>query len=109
MNGADFTMIRDPSLDSSSLFPIALCGTCARDVLVYVALDEAERERRRCVHCDSEVVDAGIRWATAAELEAEGYHIGAPSARKAGGGCGGGCGTCGTRARKGGVSGSAAH
>jgi hypothetical protein len=108
MRGADLTMMRDLSLDSSS-FPIALCGTCARDVLVYIALDEAERERRCCVHCDSEVADAEIRWVTAAELETEGYYIGAPSVRKAGGGCGGGCGTCGTHAHKGGVPGSAAH
>lgn len=100
-------MIRDPSLGSSS-FPIALCGTCARDVLVYVALDEAERERRCCVHCDAEV-EVEIRWVTAAELEAEGYHIGAQPARKAGGGCAGGCGTCGARAHKGGVPGFAAH
>jgi hypothetical protein len=88
--------MQDPSL-SSSHFPTALCGTCARDVLVYVALDEAERERRYCVHCDSEV-GAQLRWVTAAELEAEGYYFGPPPARQAGGGCAGGCGTCGTRA-----------
>jgi len=100
-------VMRDPSL-SSSRFPTALCGTCARDVLVYVALDEAERERRYCVHCDSPV-DAQLRWVTAAQLEAEGYHFGTPPPRSAGGGCGGGCGTCGTRAHLGGVPGIAAR
>ncbi len=100
--------MRDPS-PSSSEFPTALCAACARDVLVYVALDEAERERRYCVHCDSPVDGELLKWVTGAQLEAEGYYFGAPPPLAAGGGCAGGCGTCGTRARKGGGPAAAAH
>ncbi len=90
--------MKDLSLNASA-FPVAVCPACGRVVLLHVALDDAGRERRCCVHCDAPV-DAEIRWIGAGELEREGYYFGPPPGKGgASGGCGsGGCGTCGTRA-----------
>lgn len=89
--------MKDLSL-SSSTFPTADCAVCARVVLVYVTLGADDRERRCCVHCDTEIAEP-LRWVKPGELEQEGYYFGAPPAKgSAGKGCGaGGCGTCGTR------------
>ncbi len=91
--------MKDLSLNASA-FPVADCSACGRVVLLHVALDDAGRERRCCVHCDTPI-DAQMRWIGAGELEREGYYFGPPPAKTgAGGGCGGGgCGSCGTRAR----------
>jgi hypothetical protein len=78
----------------SSSFPTAHCAACAREVLTYLDFEDAA-ELRRCVHCDGAVA-GDLRWINAAELEAEGYHFGAPAAKSAGG-CGSGCGTCSIR------------
>lgn len=84
-------------LPDSSTFPTAHCDSCGRVVLVYVTLDTDDRERRCCVHCDTEIAGP-LRWVKPGELEQEGYYFGAPSAKgSAGGGCAaGGCGKCGT-------------
>jgi hypothetical protein len=88
--------MKDLSLNAST-FPTAHCAVCARVVLVHVALDDNDRERRCCVHCDTEIL-APVRWVKAGELEQEGYYFGPPPKKgAAGGGCGSGCGTCGTR------------
>jgi len=90
--------MKDLSLNASA-FPVADCPACGRVVLLHVALDDAGRERRCCVHCDAPV-DAEIRWIGAGELEREGSYFRPPPGKGgASGGCGsGGCGTCGTRA-----------
>jgi hypothetical protein len=94
--------MKDLSLNASA-FPTAHCAACGRVVLVHVALDEGDRERRCCVRCDAEIAEP-VRWVKAGELEREGYYFGPPPAKGAngangstGGGCGSGCGTCGTR------------
>jgi hypothetical protein len=88
--------MKDLSLNAST-FPTANCAACERVVLVHVTLDDGDRERRCCVHCDAEI-GAPLRWVKAGELEQEGYYFGPPPAKgAAGGGCASGCGTCGTR------------
>jgi hypothetical protein len=89
--------MKDLSLNRSA-FPTAQCAACGRVVLLYVALDDDNRERRCCVHCDFEI-EAAVQWVKAGELEQEGYYFGTPSGKGTGGGCGsgGGCGTCGSR------------
>ena len=93
--------MKDLSLNASS-FPVADCSACGRVVLLHVTLDDAGRECRSCVHCDTPIDAevAEVRWIGAGELEREGYYFGPPPKKGgAGGGCGsGGCGTCGTRA-----------
>lgn len=91
--------MKDLSLNAST-FPVAHCAACDRVVLVHVTLDASDRERRCCVHCDAEIGEP-VSWVKAGELEQEGYYFGPPPAKGAkgstGGGCGSGCGTCGTR------------
>ena len=88
--------MKDLSLNAST-FPTAHCAACERVVLVHVTLDEGDRERRCCVHCDAETGEP-VRWIKAGELEQEGYYFGPPPEKEAaGGGCASGCGTCGTR------------
>ncbi len=41
--------MKDLSLNASA-FPVADCPACGRVVLLHVALDDAGRERRCCVH-----------------------------------------------------------
>ncbi|MGH7865343.1 MAG: hypothetical protein ACREQB_10155 [Candidatus Binataceae bacterium] len=75
---------------------MAECAPCERTVLTYVALTDDGGQSRCCVHCDAPV-GAQLKWVGAEELQEDGYVIGAPAARKSGGGCSsGGCGTCGT-------------
>jgi len=82
--------MREAAVNSSS-FPIARCEACDKTVLLYLAYGGDGQERRLCVHCDSSI-DSALAWATAEELEAAGYAIGAPSAKRGGCGCGsGGC------------------
>ncbi|HTW87857.1 MAG TPA: hypothetical protein VMD75_07610 [Candidatus Binataceae bacterium] len=80
--------MRESSADSSS-FPFALCATCSKTVLTYVAFDAAGQEQRACVHCDH-AVEGALRWVMADELETLGYDFGAPPSR----GCSGGCAGC---------------
>lgn len=86
--------MREPALNDAS-FPTAHCQRCDKIVLTCIGLDDAGNERRHCVHCDAEV-EAELRWASADELEADGYYFGrAPE--KTGGACGSGCGSCSVR------------
>ena len=83
---------------NTSAFPTARCEPCGKSVLTYVVLDASGDEVRRCVHCDTPIIEE-LRWLTASELESEGYEIGyRPREKESGGGCGsGGCGSCSTR------------
>lgn len=78
-----------PVLDDVQL-PLAACGPCGRDVVAYFDGDEAGVEIRRCVHCDTPLLD----WqnAGAVELEAAGYALIEARGCGNGGGCSGGCG-----------------
>ena len=88
--------MKDLSLNASA-FPVAACAACKRVVLLHVTLDDAGRERRCCVHCDTEI-EQPVRWVRAGELEREGYYFGPPPAKgEKGGACASGCGTCATR------------
>jgi hypothetical protein len=87
--------MREAALNSSS-FPTARCRVCGKIVLTCVGRADDGGERRLCVHCDS-LIESELVWVSAAELEAEGYFIGDPPARRGGGGCGASCGGCATR------------
>ena len=87
--------MREAALNSSS-FPTARCSVCGKTVLTCVGFDGDGGQRRFCVHCDS-AIDANLVWVNAGELEAQGYSIGDPAARRGGGACGAGCGGCATR------------
>ena len=65
-------------------FPIARCAPCGRDVLTHVDLDADGEERRRCVHCDSDIDPAEVRWVDAEALGHAGYTL----EGAAGAGCG---------------------
>lgn len=80
-----------------SSFPIARCEACGKTVLLYLAYGADGQQQRLCVHCDGSI-DSALAWVTAEELEAEGYAIGAPPAKR-GGGCGCGSGGGCTRGR----------
>lgn len=86
--------MREPALNSSH-FPTAFCDACGKSVLTYLTFDNAGEARRFCVHCDRSIVSE-LRWVTVAELESDGYQIGAPAPRKGGCGCGSG-GSCSVR------------
>jgi len=79
-----------PAFDVTDFF-LAWCEQCRKDVLPYIALEGEVEETRRCLHCDA-IVDASLRVATAADLEAAGYSVVEARACGNGGGCGAGCG-----------------
>ncbi len=85
--------MREPSLNDAS-FPTAQCQKCEKIVLTYIGLDDDGEERRCCFHCGT-VVESGLRWASADELEADGYYFGSPPQKTVG--CGSGCGSCSVR------------
>jgi len=64
-------------------FPVAACATCAREVLCYVELDDADREVVRCVECAAVAAGSAVRWLGLDELETLGYGLVLPE-----GGCG---------------------
>ena len=73
-----------------STFPLARCAACGRDVLAHLWLDDEDRERFGCIHCDAELDPAELRWIFERELDGFGYgmvaereHCGRPD-------CGGG-------------------
>jgi len=86
--------MREAALNTSS-FPTARCEACDRHVLTYLAFNDQDEEQRLCVHCDA-LIESELHWVTAAELEEEGYSVGAAPTRSAGAGCGSGGGACGT-------------
>ena len=71
-------------------FPLGHCGTCAREVIAYVDLDEGDAEIRRCFHCN----EALEQWreVSASELESAGYSLLEARGCGNGGGCSAGCG-----------------
>jgi|MudIll2142460700_1097286.scaffolds.fasta_scaffold48860_2 hypothetical protein len=77
----------DPGFQDTD-FVVAWCATCAREVLTCLG-DDAEREPRRCVHCDQPIA-GGFRLATGTELATEGYHEIDPPAGCGAAACGGG-------------------
>lgn len=78
-----------PALDDAR-FPMARCGSCEREVITYVDLDERGEERRRCLHCDDLLTEC--RDVDADDLEAAGYALIEARGCGNGGGCSSGCG-----------------
>src|SRR5260370_42011827 len=80
--------MQEPAHNSSS-FPTARCDVCDKTVLTCVGFNVDDEEERYCVHCDS-LIESELKWVNGEGLEAEGYSLDAQSARRGGGGCGGG-------------------
>jgi hypothetical protein len=78
----------------TSNFPVAMCESCGKTVLTFVAFDGSHSEYRACVHCEKPVAGP-ISWVDAGGLAATGYEI--VGIRPAGHGCGCGSGGCGMR------------
>lgn len=73
-------------------FPVARCAACARDVVVAVDVDDADRFVEVCSRCGG-LLDTGgaTRSYASTSLGALGYQLGDDE------GCGGGgCGSCGS-------------
>ncbi len=61
-------------------------------VLTWLDLDTTDQEHRRCLQCDT-VVGAALQPAGLSALEAQGYEVRDPAAKRPGCGCAaGGCG-----------------
>ena len=73
-------------------FPVARCATCARDVVVAVDVDDADRFVDVCSRCGGLLDAGGVKRSYAStSLGALGYQLGDEE------GCGGGgCGSCGS-------------
>ena len=57
----------------ASMFPMARCAPCGRDVLLHVWLDATAGERYGCIHCDAEIDPAELRWVPEDALDGLGY------------------------------------
>jgi hypothetical protein len=55
-------------------FTLGWCAICSREVLTYTDYDAAQREERRCVHCE-QLVQHKLRAAPVSELPSNGYGL----------------------------------
>lgn len=73
-------------------FPVAHCGSCARDVLVAKDLDANDAWVDVCTRCGDVLEDAVVRRYASTSMGLLGYDVDGAAE-----GCGGGgCGSCGT-------------
>lgn len=84
-----------PDPDEPAL-PTTSCPRCACVVITTLALDDAGALQLRCIRCDQPLDPIGGAYTALSNLDAMGYDVGAPEARRDGhGGCRGG--QCGVR------------
>jgi hypothetical protein len=90
-------------------FPVGYCQGCAREVMLYSALDDAGELELRCLHCERQpgaVVAVGepVRWLNSQAVGRLGYSVeGEDEPKAAPAGCGKpGCGqgTCRNSGKK---------